>query len=239
MQRVETWNELLDFIKDYKKKNTENEIWFRGQNNSEYSLLPSLFRNQKGKSLEEEIYRKYRQIVHKIQPAQKSDWETLFDMQHNWIPTRLLDWSENMGISVYFAVKYNTMQKDMSLYLLNPYELNNYSQKKDIPIIPDNSMGLEYVNNFINKNPFPPQYPLAIRPNFSNDRMIAQRGMFTIHGDDLTPIEILCPKAVVKIVLSKKIINDANDFLEFANINEYTVFPDINGVADYIRRMLD
>jgi hypothetical protein len=41
------------------------------------------------------------------------------------------------------------------------------------------------------------------------------------------------------VTVSKDVIDEANDFLEIANINEYTVFPDINGVSDYIRRMLD
>jgi len=238
MLKAETWSEFLEIIKQYKRENTESEIWFRGQNNNDFTLLPSLFRTSKGKDLEEKIYRKYRQIIFRIQPQQKDDWETLFDMQHNWIPTRLLDWSENLGIAVYFAVKYNYNKTDMAIYLLNPKELNNYSKKKSIPIIPDDPLGLEYVNNYLNKDPFPPQFPIAIQPNFSNYRMLAQRGLFTIHGDDLTPIEHLCPKAVKKITLSRNSIDDANDFLEFANINEYTVFPDISGITDYIRRML-
>lgn len=237
MIKAETWSDFLKIIKDYKHERGDTEIWFRGQSNTDHPLLPSLFRTAKGSHLEEDIYRKYRQIIFKIQPQQKSDWETLFDMQHNWIPTRLLDWSENLGIAVYFAVKYNK-ETDMAIYLLNPQELNNYSKKKGIPVIPDSPMDLEYVNNYLDKSPFPPQFPIAIRPNFSNNRMVAQRGMFTIHGDDLTHIEQLCPKAVTKIVLSKNTIDDANEFLEFANINEFTVFPDINGVSDYIRRML-
>jgi len=235
---AETWNDFLELIKIYKENNKDKPVWFRGQSDFDYTLLPSLFRVAKGQSIEKEIYEKYRQIIFRIQPQQKHDWETLFDMQHNWIPTRLLDWSENLGISVYFAVKYNSKKTDMAIYLLNPDELNRYSSKKEIPVIPDNPMGLEYVKNYINKDPFPPEYPIAIRPNFSNNRMIAQRGLFTIHGDNLTPIEQLCPKAVLKIKLSKNIINDANNFLDFANINEYTVFPDINGISDYIRRIV-
>jgi hypothetical protein len=236
--KAETWDDFLQLIKIYKTNHKDKQIWFRGQSNSEYTLLPSLFRTKKGQDVEKEVYEKYRQIIFRIQPQQKGDWETLFDMQHNWIPTRLLDWSESLGISVYFAVKYNDKKNDMAVYILDPEELNKYS-KKDIPIIPDNPKGLEYVKNYLNKEPFPPQFPIAIRPNFSNNRMFAQRGIFTVHGDDLTPIEILCPMAVLKIIIDKKAIDDANDFLEFANVNEYTVFPDINGISDYIRRIIN
>jgi hypothetical protein len=127
-------------------------------------------------------------------------------MQHNWIPTRLLDWSENLGIAVYFAVKYNDRKADMAIYLLDPLGLNRYSQKDAIPIIPDEPMGLDYVTQYLKKNPYPPQFPMAIRPNFSNDRMVAQRGLFTIHGDELTPIEQLCPRAITKVTVSKDVI---------------------------------
>jgi hypothetical protein len=236
---VKRWADFLALVKVCRSQDPEREIWFRGQANADYVLLPSLFRTLNGKTKEEEIYRKYRQIVHRIQPQKKGDWETLFDMQHNWIPTRLLDWSENLGIAVYFAVKYNDRKADMAIYLLDPLGLNRYSQKDAIPIIPDEPMGLDYVTQYLKKNPYPPQFPMAIRPNFSNDRMVAQRGLFTIHGDELTPIEQLCPRAITKVTVSKDVIDEANDFLEIANINEYTVFPDINGVSDYIRRMLD
>jgi len=239
MDKANRWDEFLAIIKSYKSHNKDKEIWFRGQTNTDYTLLPSLFRTQKGHLVEEKMYRKYRQISYRIQSQQKTDWETLFDMQHNWIPTRLLDWSENLGIAVYFAVNYNYSKTDMAIYLLDPIELNNYSRKKGIPIIPDNPMGLEYVKNYLEKDPFAPQFPIAVRPNFSSNRMMAQRGIFTIHGDDLTPIEHLCPNAVKKIYLSRDAIDDANEFLEIANINEYTVFPDMSGVADYIRRLLN
>ena len=67
--------------------------------------------------------------------------------------------------------------------------------------------------------------------------MLAQRGMFTVHGDDVTPIERLCPKAVKRIVLTHAAITEVLDFLETANINEYTIYPDISGIADYLRRL--
>lgn len=76
-------------------------------------------------------------------------------MQHYFIPTRLLDWSENLGIAIYFAIYSHTNNKDISLYVLNPLELNRYSKKQGIPIVPDDNMGLSYINNYIKKNRFP------------------------------------------------------------------------------------
>jgi hypothetical protein len=59
--------------------------------------------------------------------------------------------------------------------------------------------------------------------------------MFTVHGDDLLPIERMCPKAVKRIVLKQGAINGALEFLEVANINARSMFPGMFGVASYVR----
>jgi FRG domain len=240
MHRIDSWDELKQTIKGLKQElSNPNEIWFRGQGNANYTLLPSLFRNQKNIDKEESIFRLYKQISQKLSPNRMSDWETLFDMQHYYAPTRLLDWSENLGISLFFAVNYRTPGVDAALYLLDPLRLNSeYTSKERIPIVPDDSDEIDYIQNYIKKKPYPPVFPIAIRPNFINDRMTAQRGAFTIHGNDLSPIEELCANAVKKIVISEKAFPEIFEFFEYANINEYTVFPDMSGVSQYIRNRL-
>lgn len=236
---LNSWNELLNAVKEYKLGFPEKtEFWFRGQNNSGHVLLPSLLRFSKGIEKEKEVFDTFKRLSYKIAFSHKNEWELLIDMQHYFIPTRLLDWSENLGIAIYFAVSGHTEGHDISLYILNPLELNKYSKKLGIPIVPDDSMGLSYIENYIKKVPFPPQYPIAVKSNFINDRVIAQRGMFTVHGDDLTEMENLCPKAVEKFVISNKAIPEIKEFLEIANINEFTVFPDLHGLSYVIRNML-
>ena len=76
---------------------------------------------------------------------------------------------------------------------------------------------------------------MAIDTIFVNNRMLSQRGVFTVHGDSTTPIEELCDEGVIKIVLKDKAITEALEFCEIANINEFTVYPDMAGIADYVR----
>lgn len=236
---LNTWNGLLSAIKQYKSEFPEKtEFWFRGQCDSEYVLLPSLFRFPKGMEKEKEVFDTFKRLSQKIAFSHKNEWELLIDMQHYFIPTRLLDWSENLGIAIYFAIYSHTNNKDISLYVLNPLELNKYSKKQGIPIVPDDNMGLSYINNYIKKEPFPPTYPIAIKSNFINERVMAQRGMFTVHGDDLTAIEKLCPNAVEKFIISYKAIPEIKEFLDIANINEFTVFPDLHGLSYFIRNLL-
>lgn len=236
---LDSWNELLNTIKQYKMSFPEKtEFWFRGQGNSKYVLLPSLFRYQKGMEKEKEVFDTFKRLSYKIAFSHKNEWELLIDMQHYSIPTRLLDWSENLGIAIFFAISSHVEGNDISLYILNPLELNKYSKKLGIPIVPDNSMGLSYIENYIKKEPFPPQYPIAVKSNSINERVIAQRGMFTVHGDNLTAIENLCPIAVEKFVISNKAIPEIKEFLEIANINEFTIFPDFYGLSYYIKNLL-
>lgn len=236
---VKTWNELLKEIKEYQNTLPENtEIWYRGQPDAEYTLLPSLLRYKNGGKKEKEIFDTYRRLSQKLYHSHKNEWEYLVDMQHYFIPTRLLDWSENLGIALFFAISDHIEGNDIGLYLLNPVELNNCSNKGGIPIVPEESMGMSYIDNYIKKVPYPPQYPIAIKSSCTNERVMAQRGMFTIHGDSLMDLEKLCPNVVKKIIIKNEAVPEIKEFLEIANINQFTVFPDLHGLSNYIRKIL-
>jgi hypothetical protein len=190
-----------------------------------------------GHEKEQYLFQKFRQLTLRTFPRRTEDWETLFDMQHYWIPTRLMDWSENLGIAAFFAssaAKFHA-PTDAAIYILNPITLNEYSGIKRVPFIPDDP-DLKYRSIYWDKKPFAPTYPIAIEPIFSNERILAQRGVFTVHGDNTSPIHELCPKAVKRIVLKSNCIPEVLEFLEIANINESTVFPDASGIADFILR---
>jgi hypothetical protein len=234
-----TWYELLQHIKKLRGElGNPDELWFRGHGNAKYVLLPSLLRFRNGLDKEKFLFEKFRQLSLKVFPRRTDDWETLFDMQHYGIPTRLLDWTDTLGIAVFFAATYNAQfyrGSDAAIFLLDPIALNGYSRIGRVPLIPDDK-DLNYRDIYWAKKPFAPNFPIACEPVFLNDRILAQKGKFTIHGDDTTAVEVLCDKAVKRIVLTGKSIPEALEFLEIANINEYTVFPDMSGIADYVRR---
>ncbi len=69
--------------------------------------------------------------------------------------------------------------------------------------------------------------------------MLAQRGMFTVHHDDIKPLESEFPEAVQKVPIPNAIVDAALDFLNLTNINEYSVFPDLAGIAGYLKKESD
>ncbi len=236
---VKSWNELLVEVKSARAAlDGSDQLWFRGQSDASHPLLPSLMRKANGPLKEQLLFQKFVQYSLRFVPRRQSDWETLFDMQHYGIPTRLVDWSENLGIAVFFAVhswsKLNA--SNAAIYILNPNTINEYSGLARIPFVPDDP-DFHYRSVYWEKKPFAPTYPIAIHPLFQNDRILAQKGMFTVHGDNTMAIERLCPKAVKRIVLSASAIATAQEFLEIANINARSVFPDVFGVAEYVKRL--
>jgi hypothetical protein len=240
MQEIhcKNWTGLISKIKEAKEKlGNPKTVWYRGQSNSSYKLIPSLLRQKEGLEKEKEIFSFFKQVSSRFTTNSNTDWELLFSMQHYWIPTRLLDWSEVVGIPLFFASKFNeTLEGNeaISLYVLDPIRLNLKSQKNYIPHLPGQA-DFEYQKIYFNKEPFAPNFPIAISPNYNHNRLLAQKGVFTIHPDSNKSIEELCPDCGVKIIIAKQAIPEILEILELTNINEMSIFPDLQGAAEYIK----
>lgn len=233
--------EWIEFLRNVKKAKLElgnpEILWYRGQWNEKNYLLPSLLRYKNGLDKERFLYTNFRRFSDKIFKRRQSEWETLFDMQHYGIPTRLLDWTESFGISLFFAAYYNNHHSSVenaAIYLISPEKLNKESGLNKIYKLPDEESEFQYKNIYWKSKSLKPKAPIAIEPIFINDRMFAQRGVFTVHNDLIDPIENLYPDSIKKVILPNNIINVALDFLELANINHYSVFPDLFGIAGHL-----
>ncbi|BBU05153.1 FRG domain-containing protein [Aeromonas allosaccharophila] len=78
-------------------------FFFRGHANKEFSLLPSIYRNQRWFSNEDKIIREIIMRCPNEFISMKSSFEKLVKMQHYDLPTRLLDITENPLVALYFA----------------------------------------------------------------------------------------------------------------------------------------
>ena len=210
-------------------------VWYRGHWSSAYSLLPSLVRVPGGLSKEQPLFHKYRQAAAHLMKERDSDWDTLFDMQHYGIPTRLLDWTETLGVAVFFAL--GTEPNEAAVYLLDPTKLNRQATgSREIKHSDD--PGFSYRSVYWNKVPFAPRLPIALEPPFQNGRLFAQRGTFTVHGDDERSLDAQCPDCIRKVLLPSVARKGAAEFLQFASLNELSIFPDMVGIASHIRNLL-
>ena len=249
--------DLFDQIEKTKKEmgfKPGEECFYRGESRSYYDLMPSLLR-KKYKTMEDlrwtesSLYYEFSARARIAQSSNLSDWDVLFYMRHHGVPTRLIDWTETLGVALYFATLSEAEDSTPCLWLLNPYLLNKITWEVRDLISPDYLLNpydnakrdYSYVDFLEDPNGFEVTYPVAIYPPQKSDRMLAQRGWFTFHGTKTVPLNKMAKvkNCYRKIIMPKTLIESIHDFLTKAGINDYTMFPDLDGLSKYLNLKYD
>lgn len=236
---MSAWNEFLEQVRNAEAKlGNPREVWYRGHSNDKWKLTPSLFRESNWESKEKELFLEFTKTASRLFDKRISDWETLFDMQHYWLPTRLLDWTSVMGVAIAFILHSDYCDaEDSALFVLDPVALNRNSGREDIINVPEDK-SFDYKTIYWEKRPVQIERPLAIRPGHQSDRLRAQKGTFTVCGTVDSGFETTASGCFKKIILPSAAKDEARDFLKWANLDEYTIYPDIVGMARHIKRKI-
>jgi len=252
--RIERPTTLTDYITVIEKirKSVGHTLWFRGCGKSEYLLKPSLYRNRKIKKVdglvetEYKILTRFRQRSIPFHNASLiNDLDTLFIMQHYGIPTRLLDWTENPFIALYFAVmsaKRNGYENNAAVWILDPaawtaHALNDV--EAEIKAVNDSDI-IRYQPQ--NKYTLMPEKALPIYGSHNSQRIVSQRGVFVIFGSDKLSMQRQYVKyqfptdCLIKIQINKKYLPNLQESVLESGITESVVFPDLDGLAAELRR---
>ena len=179
-------------------------MWFRGLNCHRHQLLPKIMREGREVSMvferELRLLTRFRQRGLAYWPAgyPQNDWEHLFAMQHYGLPTRLLDWSENLFVAAFFALSSGSDHRhdpegcSPTIWCLDPVRWNRcmpgLSEYGDtIGVLTTADDELDAYRPITGKKRF--RSPVAMFGAHNSDRIVAQRGTFTVWGNEVSPME--------------------------------------------------
>lgn len=264
-------NSLTEYLKAIHKTDYLNFTWYRGQRFSEFQLEPSRFRDKfevpnndpypskrfTYKVKNDLLALKEFKKAYKVLCGDKNygDVYYLYLMQHYGIPTRLLDFSINPLVALYFSVaEINSVdlneeeyelsgtmvdfnRESSAVYCIDPQYVNRHSFNKS-EIIDLSSYKFSSLKNL--------DFPICIKPRESqiDERLIRQSGVFVCFGNMIHPLDYYSIDAMnmLKIVIpnSKRASIKKQLKREFG-IDESFLFPDINNtdsiVHDIIKKM--
>jgi hypothetical protein len=253
------WNDVLEKIRVAKSAldvRDNEDWWYRGQS-SAHHLVPSLFRLlNRGFNVDENGARSIFQLEYDLffefscrapgmQDPGLTGWDRLAHMRHHGLPTRLLDWTERLGVAIFFAIQYAKDHANQIpvIWILAPCRLNELTIA-DRDLYSPRYLGYDwkahrecdyedYLVELAGK--FDWDGPIAIYPPQKNPRMRSQYGWFTIFGERTAPLEEQLPQVVNHVEIPLEAIPAAEEFLLEAGIDSASIFPDLDGFAAYLK----
>jgi hypothetical protein len=218
-------------------------LWFRGQRNARWGLQPKIWRPEFRAAEEAEIRQEFQsralQMIQGRLPANK--WEWYFLMQHYGAPTRLLDWTDNPLIALFFAVLEHPGDCDAAVWVLDPWWLNEKMRKGiDGPMEADWEEAQPYlpdIEEAFAGSKGGPSVPAAIDPPHVDRRLAVQQSRFVIFGKtkDLARTraarEPARTRRLAKIVIPSVSIQGIVEELENAGFTISVLFPDLEHLS--------
>jgi hypothetical protein len=203
--------------------------------NKEFLLIPSIGRNTKQgvtgeiDALEDNLLAEFKRLTASaVDTSPKTNIEWLFLAQHYGLPTRLLDWSTNPLVALYFAVEHDD-KTDACVYVCKrkledkhdqyDYKTADYTQQVKM-----NTMAWQLAPIVGGV--------LFLRPNYSDQRYLNQRSVFSCPADPFSPLEL---QDLKRFELKDEWKPALRERLRAMGVATAHIYPGLDGIAKEIK----
>lgn len=237
---------LAEFFRIIEQQPGDYRHLFRGQADADWPLVPSIYRtrpNVVGGPPEEAfddyesrgIQRFFREGLPYLPVIERNQTNDRVLAQHFGVPTRLLDWSHDPLVALFFAVENRKVDKDAAVFML----------------LADARVSPAFFENF------GPYQAFEIAPPAIDRRIPAQKSVFTLHpygdrnkpfvpidqrtemGAQITDHQGKVVRGFAKIIISKKVRQLIRARLFEMGIDRRNLFPGLDGVGAHVADSTD
>ena len=211
-----------------------NEKWiFRGQYSSKWFLRPQAGRprysvitktaGQPGNELSADFERfeEWRKLAKEVfHDLPNNDFECLAFAQHYGLVTRLLDWTKDPLVALYFAVQHKKTQKPTDGVVFA--HKTKFLIKQKFAQFSTPELGYDFC---------------VLEPEVLNPRVIAQKGLFTYHKNPWADMRQAAQNDVLKyVVIAHGRKKQISEQLRETGYSKQTMFPDIETISKKVNR---
>ncbi len=261
--KVKTLDDFLRMVREWQAKQTSKSIggflgqlWYRGVRHHSTTQIPRVYReaftdraerlngkrNTEAKRLhlEREMLAEFRSagaaFLSRLSPV-----EIYFAAQHFGMPTRLLDWSTNPLAGLFFACD-GQLDKDGVVYAMDarkvipPKAMRTTTERLYQAVMTMRhpfvgyAVGLSFWDD--PKDSHKP-HVLPVRPDRVPGRIGQQSSCFTLHMHGAAPAT---NDSLITISIDKDSKETVRDALHQLNINQFTVYHDLDHLSKEIKR---
>lgn len=248
---INSLEEYIDTVFYY-----DGDIVYRGVSNKDYALIPGIGRESRGGwskkdtiIFESEMLSEFSEKVASMENC--SNYTELAVLaQHYGLPTRLLDWTWNPLVALYFSIKGNPDQ-DAAVYVANienipkalpsldyssiVYQGGSPMAKRlgeldEFSSLTVSESAYKYFENI--QDGFDGVKFIVMKPKAKTQRVIAQDSIFIVH---VNPFLSFDENVIEKIIIKKELKKPFTYYLNKLGFHAFSMFPGCDGLCSYLR----